>query len=253
MLKPLALQLYSVREAAQQDYEAMIRKVAKIGFMGIEPAGFPGIEPRKASSLFNELGLTVTSIHAPLPLGDRKNEILDLMALLKCPYLIVPYLPPEDFKDRDSINKISEKLNEGNVIAKENGFRLGYHNHWWEAEIKIDGVPAYKILVENLDKDIIFQVDTYWMKTGGLDVVEVIRELGQRVQLLHVKDGPAVKDEPMTAVGDGVMDWEAIISASQEHTDWLIVEMDRCATDMFEAVEKSYDYLIHNGLAYGKR
>jgi hypothetical protein len=30
------------------------------------------------------------------------------------------------------------------------------------------------------------------------------------------------------------------------------VELDRCDTDMFEAVERSYDYLVGNGLSTGR-
>ena len=33
---------------------------------------------------------------------------------------------------------------------------------------------------------------------------------------------------------------------------WHIVELDRCATDMFEAVERSYDYLVGNGYSRGR-
>jgi sugar phosphate isomerase/epimerase len=175
------------------------------------------------------------------------------MATLKCPYLIVPYLPPDDFKTQSSILKLCEQLNEGNLIAQENGFRLGYHNHWWEAEFRVNGKPAYQIMVECLDKEILFQVDTYWIRTGGLDAAEVIGELGERVRLIHIKDGPALKNEPMTAVGDGVLDWSSIIEAGDKYCEWLIVEMDRCATDAFEAVTRSYNYLTQHGFAYGKR
>jgi hypothetical protein len=57
----------------------------------------------------------------------------------------------------------------------------------------------------------------------------------------------------MTAVGEGVMDFPGIIQAGEGSTEWLIVELDRCATDMMEAVEKSYKYLVGKGLARGNR
>jgi sugar phosphate isomerase/epimerase len=46
----------------------------------------------------------------------------------------------------------------------------------------------------------------------------------------------------MVAVGQGIMDWSAIIPAAQA-ADWLIVELDRCATDILQAVEQSYRFL----------
>jgi len=71
--------------------------------------------------------------------------------------------------------------------------------------------------------------------------------------LLHVKDGPCLKDEPQLAIGDGVLDVPAIVQADGDATEWMIVELDHCATDMLEAVEKSYRYLVGEGLAQGRR
>lgn len=62
------------------------------------------------------------------------------------------------------------------------------------------------------------------------------------------KDGPINREQPMTAVGDGKMDWQTVIGAVNENVlEWLIVELDQCATDMFEAVRKSVRYLVANG------
>ena len=77
--------------------------------------------------------------------------------------------------------------------------------------------------------------------------------LGSRAPLLHVKDGPCQIEAPMTALGEGVVDIPGVVAAGAESTDWLIVELDRCATDMLEAVRKSYQYLIEKGLAPGNK
>jgi hypothetical protein len=55
----------------------------------------------------------------------------------------------------------------------------------------------------------------------------------------------------MTAVGEGVMDIAGALQAS-EVPEWHIVELDRCATDMFEAVEKSHEWLVGKGLSHGQ-
>ena len=41
------------------------------------------------------------------------------------------------------------------------------------------------------------------------------------------------------AVGVGVIDVLAIVKAGEGHTEWLIVELDQCATDMLTTVAKS--------------
>ena len=84
-----------------------------------------------------------------------------------------------------------------------------------------------------------------------MKTVKFVHELGKRAPLLHLKDGPAVKGKPMLAAGQGVMDFEAILQASRNNAEWLIVEMDECATDMLVAVEESYQYLIQNDLVKG--
>ncbi|MCK5328239.1 MAG: sugar phosphate isomerase/epimerase, partial [Candidatus Latescibacteria bacterium] len=81
----------------------------------------------------------------------------------------------------------------------------------------------------------------------------VVRELGVRAPLLHIKDGPCTKEAPMTAVGEGVVDFRSIVEAAGETAEWMIVELDRCATDMMEAVATSYTYLIEEGLARGNK
>jgi sugar phosphate isomerase/epimerase len=95
-------------------------------------------------------------------------------------------------------------------------------------------------------------VDIYWAQVGGSDPVQIVAELGSRACLLHVKDGPAdVPKSPMVAVGDGVVDVPGVLAAAPG-ARWHIVELDRCATDIFEAVERSYDFLVGNGYSRGR-
>jgi len=250
MPAPIALQLYTVRDALAQDFSGTIYKIASMGYQGVETAGFPGTTPSAASQLFRRLGLTVTSAHTPLPLGDHKNEVLDTAAALGCTKIISAYISPEQYQTLDQIKRNCDLLNEANAVAQAQGLSLGVHNHWWEFE-PVAGQYPYHLWLEHLDPAIFFEIDTYWVKTAGLDPVTVLKEFGARAPLLHIKDGPAVKSEAMVAVGDGSLDFPAIIDAAADHTEWLIVELDRCNSDMFEAVARSYHYLSQK-LGQGK-
>ena len=253
MPKPIALQLYTVREALAQDFEGVIRRVADMGYIGVEPfaGAFTRMTPQEAARLFNDLGLQVIGSHAPLPLGDDKDRALDLMAALGSRRLIIPWLPPEDFQTEDAIKRVCERLNEANAVVREDGLELLYHNHWQEYG-RVNGRYAYQVMLDYLEPTVNFEVDTYWVKTAGCDPAAVVQELGARAPLLHLKDGPAVKGQPMVAVGDGVMDFPGIIQAAENSAEWLVVELDECAADMMTAVEKSYRYLTSKGLARGK-
>jgi len=57
----------------------------------------------------------------------------------------------------------------------------------------------------------------------------------------------------MVAVGKGTQDFPAIVRAAKGNTQWMIVEMDKVATDVFAAIGDSYSYLVKNGLARGKK
>jgi sugar phosphate isomerase/epimerase len=251
MTAPIALQLYTVREALAHDFAATVRRVAALGYRGVETAGFPGTTPQVAGRLFRELGLEVCGAHSPLPLGERKQEVLETLAALGCRRMILPWQPPENFATADGIRRVCDLLNEANAVAQPLDLTVGHHNHWFEYQ-RVGGRLAADIMLDHLAPEVFLEVDTYWVKTAGADPVDVIRKLGRRAPLLHIKDGPAKRDVPMTALGEGVMDLPAVVAASQGQAEWLIVELDQCATDMLEAVQKSYAYLTRNGLGQGR-
>ena len=250
MPSPIALQLYSLRESAKIDFASTVRLVADMGYAGVEPAEFPGTTAVEAGKLFAELRLSVPSAHLPLPVGERQNEVLEAMEAIGSKR-IISGKGPGDFDTLDKIKATCEIFNTAAENARSVGMTFGIHNHWWEFT-RVEGRYVYQVMLDYLDDDIFFQIDTYWVQTAGLDAAKVVRELGPRVPILHIKDGPCLKSEPMTAVGDGVMDFHRIITAGEGHTEWLIVELDRCATDMVVAVEKSLQYLIVEGLGSGR-
>jgi sugar phosphate isomerase/epimerase len=250
MPAPIALQLYTLRQAAAADYEATVRKVADIGYVGVEPAGFPGTTVEAGKRLFDELGLQVCSAHLPLPVGDKQQESLDTAAALGITR-VVAGLGPDDFGTRDQIKASCEKFDEASANCVEKGLTFGIHNHWWEF-IEVDGELVYKQMLEHLAPEVFFQVDAYWVQTAGPDPAAVIAELGSRAPLIHMKDGPCTRKDDMQALGEGVTDFQSIIDAGGEDVDWWIVELDRCATDMVEAVEKSYTFLTEKGYARGR-
>jgi sugar phosphate isomerase/epimerase len=246
MTAPIALQLYSVRENLAADFIGTMKKIAEMGYIGVETAGFPGTTPEEAKKLFDDLGLTVTSSHSPMPMGDDKHQVLDTLAVIGCPHLVSPWIDPVFYTSEEKMKELAEFFNEAYSVATENGMKFSIHNHAFEFAL-VDSVPAITILKKYLEPGINFELDTYWIKVAGQDPAQITAEMGHRAPLLHIKDGPATKEADMTAVGDGVMDVPAIIKAGEPHTQWLIVEIDRCATDMLEAVEKSYLYLAQLG------
>jgi sugar phosphate isomerase/epimerase len=252
MTTPIALQLYTLRERMAEDFEGTIREVADMGYVGVETANLFGESPAFAARLFGELGLRVIGAHSPLPLGDEKQKVIDTMGALECRRVIVAWQPPEKYQTLDGIKSVCDTLNEGAAVARKHGLQVGYHNHWFEYQPMENRIPV-DVMLEYLEPEVFFEVDVYWVQTAGQDPVKVVHRLGSRAPLLHIKDGPCDMEAPMTALGEGVVNIPEVVGAGAGSTEWLVVELDRCATDLTEAVQKSYQYLIGKGLARGNK
>ena len=177
MAAPIALQLYTVRDALARNFKSVVTRIAEIGYVGVETAGFPGIGVDEASDLFADLGLDVCSMHTQLPLGKQKNQVIELAHELEATR-IVSSTPRDAFASADALKALCDRWNQAAEIAAENGLELGLHNHWWEFQ-EVDGRPGFEQLVDALDESIFFQVDTYWVNTGGGDSVQVVEDVGR--------------------------------------------------------------------------
>lgn len=251
MIPPLGIQLYTVRAQLAENFERVVRRLAAMGYVGVEFGGMYGESPAAAKNLCVELGLQISSMHAPTPLLENLTLAIDTAKTLGARRVVCAWYPPEAFATRDDIRATCAELNTASEILRGNGLELLYHNHWQECA-RVSGKYVYQHMLDFLEPTIGFEVDVYWAKTAGLDPAAMLRELGTRAPLLHIKDGPATMDDAMTAVGDGILDFAAIAKASQDTAEWWLVELDRCATDMLQAVEKSYQYIIQRGYAHGR-
>ncbi len=242
MAKGISIQLYTLREESKNGLRPTLERLAEIGFDAVEAAGFGDLTASEFRTCVEDLGMKVSGSHIGLPEPGQAEALLDSQDPLGPTSLIVAFLPPDNFKNADAVRKTAEQLNDFNTKVQARGSTLGYHNHWFEFSTLIDSSPAYYDLFSQLDQSIIAELDTYWAQTGGTSAVEAVSRLGERARLLHIKDGPADKHTSnMVAAGQGSMDITGIFGVSQ--ADWHIVELDRCDTDMFTAVEQSHAYL----------
>ncbi len=250
MSLPIALQTYTVREQMARDFERTITRVAEIGYPALEITfEIPGASLSQAEKLFSRLGFQLPAAHSPLPLDDKRSAVLDFAEMFGIQTLGFSGGPSE-FETLDGIRRLCGRLNDAYAIAADRDLALAYHNHWWEFG-RVEDRLGFDVMLELVDPGVVFEVDTYWVQTGGQSAAELVKRLGDRAPLLHIKDGPATEQSPMVAVGQGVLDFPTIIPAATG-AQWLIVELDRCATDMLQAVDESYRYLVGEGLAHGR-
>lgn len=245
----LAIQLYTVRHPiARVGFVPIVQQIARAGYRGVELAGVPeGLTASHMRQILADHGLHIAGGHFHLPVGDRANSILDTVATLGCRYL-VSSTRRESFQTVTGIRQQAEQFNRAAEACRSRGITCVVHNHWWEFA-SVERRCAMDWMLEALDPAVLVELDVYWVQTGGHDPIAWIQKLGRRAPLLHIKDGPCVVGQPMTAVGAGRVDIAGCLRAAAPTAEWWIVELDECATDMMEAVRASAAFMTRHAAA----
>jgi sugar phosphate isomerase/epimerase len=243
MTAPISVQLYSVRNALAEDLPGTLDRIAGLGFSNVELFGFVEQADRYREALAAS-GLTPLSAHAQLVEGDAVERTLEAAAGLGVKTLIDPAIRG-GWDSADGVARIADRLGEIAVSAQAHGLTLGYHNHWWEFESEIDGRNAYEVFVEQLDPAVVLEVDTYWAEVGGVGAPALLGRLGDRVKLLHVKDGPATRDTAaQQPAGAGVVPVLDILAAAPDAL--RVLEFDDYSGDVFDGLAQSLKFVQEN-------
>ena len=251
MSKPIALQLWAVRAQMKEDFAGTMKQVAAMGYAAVETAALP-VDTEEGARVFSDLGLKVCSTHAGFPNRENGERIIEEQKVLGSDTIVAGF-GQDALKDEDGIKRAAETMQAAVAYAKPYGIRIGLHNHWWEFKTRIGGRPVFDLLMAQAP-DAFSELDTFWTAHGGADPVHVVGRYRARLPMLHIKDGPIEAGRPHTAVGKGEMDISGLVRAADPGVlEWLIVELDECATDMMEAVRDSYSYLVSSGLGHGNK
>jgi sugar phosphate isomerase/epimerase len=237
---PVAVQPYTVRKAMDQDYVGTLKKIADIGYTGIElgrpPEGFT-ISQQKA--LLDSIGLQVIGTHAGF-------DTLDFD-----PDSIADYLEEVDggkyatislrFHSKEDVLAKAKKMNVIGEQFRKRGVQFLYHNHDWEFET-YHGESVLDLILRETDPSLVqLELDTYWVQKGGEDPSTYLAKLHGRCPLLHIKDMEAGEEKFFAEIGEGILDFKRIAKVAEEvGTKWLVVEQDDSRRDPFESLAISY-------------
>ena len=260
----VGLQLYTVREAMQQNPADTLSKVSKIGFTSVEGAtytgtqNFYGMAPKVFSSLLKDNGLVMPSCHYRL--GEEKTNgdivkgtmlhewdkaVEDAVAVgLK--YMVCAYLSVDERKGLDHYKYVADQLNIAGEKCKKAGIQLCYHNHDFEFVQQDDKYP-FDILLGS-DKDLVkMEMDLYWVTKAGKDPIKLFNEHPGRFPLLHLKDMDNTAQHAFTEVGNGVINFKEILKHSKKAgLQYFFVEQDKCPGSPFDSIDKSLNYIKNN-------
>ena len=266
MIRPLAVQLYSLREFAQKDFVGVLKRVADIGYKAVEPAGFWNLSPAGFKKIITDLGLQMYSSHSPWARNvNDVNEMIDTLGILGLDNVVCGY-GPTDFKDLGAIKRTADNTNAMQAAFAKAGVTLFQHNHAFEFE-RLDGRLKYQVYAKLCPK-VKFQIDSFWSTNfGAEEAVEMLKLFADRTILIHIKDGilnqtkeklkvtRGILDRKvdLRALGSGQLNIKDLVAHLPEQVSTIIVELDYCNIDMFTAIEMSYKYMTQTGLGAGNK
>jgi sugar phosphate isomerase/epimerase len=226
----LSVQLYSIRDAVAADLPGALARLAEIGFTRVEP--FDLSDPGRLRDALAGAGLTAPSAHARLD----DERIFEAAATVGVKTLIQPFTPPERWTSAAGVDGVAEELARAAEAAAHHVLGVGYHNHHWEPAGRIGGRSALEHLAGRLPPEVVLELDTYWAAVGGEDVPGLLGRLGDRVRLLHLKDGPISEDTgAQLPLGSGAMPVAAVLGAATA-AELAVLEFDDYAGDLFEGL-----------------
>lgn len=260
----IGLQLYTVRDAMQQDPVQTLQRVAKIGYNSVESATytgsqkFYGMDPAAFKKVLNDNGLAIPSGHYRL--GEEKTptgmngtllhewqKAVDDAAAVGMKYMVCAYLSEVERGGLDHYKALAKEFNKAGETCKKAGIQFCYHNHNFEFEAQ-GGIYPYDILLDSTDKNLVkMEMDLYWVKKAGHDPIELFKKHPGTFPLWHVKDMTNTQDQTFAEVGSGVIDFKAIFhNKDLAGMKYFFVEQDKCPGSPFDSISKSLNYIKKN-------
>ena len=261
----IGLQLYTVRDAMQQDPDGTLAKVAQIGYNSVEGATYTGTEKfygmdaKTFAGVLKQHNLIMPSSHYRL--GQEKtngadtqgtmlhdwDRAVDDAAAVGVKYMVCAYLSEEERGDIDHYKQLAEQFNKAGERCKKANIQFCYHNHDFEFAEQNTQLP-YDVLLNNTDKDLVkMELDLYWVTKAGHDPIKLFNQHPGRFPLWHVKDMDNTSKHDFTEVGNGVIDFKKIFAnADKAGLKYFFVEQDKCPGSPFDSITKSYNYIKKN-------
>lgn len=236
----LSIQLYTVRDAiADRGMTAVLREIAEAGYSAVEGGGTAEISAADFRKAVEDLGMVVSSTWGDVSTEDGARQLAENCHILGTRYAAGGFWIPQ-FETVEAIEATARILNRSLPILEEAGVTFGLHNHWMEFELR-EGELAIDHLIRHVP-NLKLELDIYWASNFGANKPEeMVARYADRIVLMHVKDGPQVKGQPMVPVGKGTLDIPACLNAADPA--WHVVELDEFDGNMMDAVRDSRTYL----------
>jgi len=202
----------------------------------------------------DDLGLTICNTHIGYDLlWNDLDAVIEQHNLWECKHVAIGSMPgPYREAGEEGTRRFAAEASKVGEKLHAAGLTFSYHNHSFELA-RYNGRSGLEILYSESDPRYLqAEIDTYWIQHGGGDPTDWIRQMDQRMPVVHLKDmviSPP-REQQMAEVGEGNLNWPAILQACRDSgVEWYAVEQDICQRDPFESLKISYDNLRDMGLS----
>lgn len=220
---PIALQLYSIRNAAQKDLAGVIKAVADMGYDGVEFAGYYGHKPEEIRKMLDANHLRCAGTHTGLDqlLGRRYEKTAQLHKILGTKFMIVPGGIDAGLHSVGGNDMTAKLFDELAYKAAKDDLMIGYHAHGGDFK-DIDGETAWERFFGATKDNVIMQMDVGNCLGGGGNPYAVLKKFPNRSKTIHLKE----HSKNGAPVGEGEVDWAKVfeICESDGGTEWYVVE-----------------------------
>lgn len=250
----IAAQMYTVRDFSKTpaDIKETLKKIKQAGYESVQVSGIGPIGNQELKDMIDEIGLTISATHIGFNrFTDDIEGVIAQHKLWECKYVGLGGLPEKYRISREGYSTFAKEASKFARILTDSGLQFIYHNHNFEFR-KYDGVTGMEILFEESDPEVFdFEIDTFWVQSGGADPIEWINKVKGRMEYVHYKDMVmgSERNQLMAEVGEGNLNWKGITEACAKNgVKWAAVEQDVCQRDPFESLAISRQNLIKMGL-----
>jgi sugar phosphate isomerase/epimerase len=238
----LSIQLWTVRDHMNADPLGTLQALADMGYQYVETAGLANMDAASYRKVLDDCGLKASGMHVGL--NQAEEGFSELMADAKAigaPYVVVPWVPADTYADGWEV--LGRRLEEVGKKVAEEGLGFAYHNHTFEFE-RTNGVTGFDLMFQAASPTFVkAEIDTFWAHCGGEDPAELILRHKNRTPLVHLKDGRECDAPTQFEAGEGVLNWDSILSACREaNVEFGVVELDNCPRDPLESAKMCIDY-----------
>ena len=221
---PVGLELYSLREQCKTDLPGMLAAVSKIGYKGVEFAGYHGHSAKDLRKLLDDNAIVAC-------------ETVEFNHTIGNKFLIVPSMTARS--KREWLEK-AKLFNELADKVKADGMWIGYHSHGHDFK-KVEGETPWDIFAGDTKPEVILQLDVSNCADGGADPVAELKKYPGRTRSIHIKPHGA---GPEAVIGEDKLDWKEIFAFCEGpgKTDWYVVEHET-SKDPLGTVRRTYEAL----------